>query len=67
MSRLLYIAINDQIREWVQAGDCDAAEQAGIIDRSLLPVLTIGQGWADSRKSGYSVRGEIRANAARRN
>ena len=64
MSRLLYVAINDQIREWVQAGDCDAAEQAGIIDRSLLPVLTTGQGWADSRKSGYSVRGEIRANAA---
>lgn len=64
MSRLLYIAINDQIREWVQSGDCDAAEQASIIDRTLLPVLTTSQGWADSRKSGYSVRGEIRANAA---
>ena len=31
MSRLLYIAINDQIREWVQSGDFEAAEQAGIV------------------------------------
>lgn len=64
MSHLLYIALNDQTRERVMPGDCDASEQAGIIDRTLLPVLQAGQGWADSRKSGYTVRGEIHANAA---
>lgn len=64
MSHLLYIVLNDQSRERVTCEDCDAAEQAGIIDRTLLPVLATGQGWADSRKSGYTVRGEIRANAA---
>ena len=64
MRHMLYIVLNDQHRERVTQIDCDAAEQAGIIDRTLLPVLATGQGWADSRKSGYSVRGEIRANAA---
>lgn len=64
MSHLLYIVLNDQHRERVTQQDCDAAEQAGIIDRTLLPVLATGHGWADSRKSGYTVRGEIRANAA---
>ena len=64
MTHLLYIVLNDQHRERVTSIDCDAAEQAGIIDRTLLPVLQAGQGWADSRKSGYTVRGEIHANAA---
>lgn len=64
MSYLLYIALNDQIRERVTSADCDAAEQAGIIDRTLLPVLQTGQGWADSRKSGYTVHGEINSKAA---
>lgn len=64
MSHLLYITLNDQLRERVQPEDCDAVEQAGIIDRTLLPVLHAGQGWANSRKSGYTVRGEIHANAA---
>ncbi len=64
MSHLLYTALNDQTRERVTQVDCDAAEQAGIIDRTLLPVLHTGQGWADSRKSGYTVRGEISGKAA---
>lgn len=64
MTHLLYIAMNDQIRERVTQQDCDATEQAGIIDRTLLPVLAAGQGWADSRNSGYTVRGEINRNAA---
>lgn len=64
MSHLLYIVLNDQHRERVTSIDCDAAEQAGIIDRTLLPVYSSGQGWADSRHSSYTVRGEIHANAA---
>lgn len=64
MSHLLYIVLNDQLRERVTQIDCDAAEQAGIIDRTLLPVLQTGQGWADSRRSSYTVRGEIHANAS---
>lgn len=64
MSYLLYIVINEQTRERITQIDCDAVEQAGIIDRTLLPVLQSGQGWADSRKSGYTVRGEINSKAA---
>lgn len=64
MKHLLYIVLNDQHRERVTQIDCDAVEQAGIIDRTLLPVLQTGQGWADSRRSSYTVRGEIRSNAA---
>lgn len=64
MSYLNYIVLNDQRQERVQSGDCDAAEQAGIIDRTLIPVYSSGQGWADSRRSSYTVRGEINANAA---
>ena len=61
---LIYVVLNDRASERVTREDCDAGEQAGIIDRTLLPVLATGQGWADSRKSGYTVRGEIHANAA---
>ena len=64
MSNLLFIVLNDQHRERVTAQDCDAAEQAGIIDRTLIPVYSSGQGWADSRRSSYTVRGEIHSNAA---
>lgn len=64
MSHLIYIALNDQVRERVTQEDCDAAEQAGIIDRTLLPVLATWQGWADSRRSGYTVSGEIKSNSA---
>lgn len=64
MSHLLYVVLNDQIRERVTSIDCDAAEQAGIIDRTLLPVLQTGQGWADNRRSSYTTRGDIHANAA---
>lgn len=61
---LIYTVLNDSTRERVCREDCDASEQAGIIDRTLLPVLQTGQGWANSRKSGYTVRGEIHAKAA---
>jgi len=64
MSYVVYTVLNDGIRERVTYEDCDACEQAGIIDRTLLPVLNTGKGWADSRRSGYSVTGEIKANAA---
>ena len=61
---LLYLSLNDLVAERVTREDCDASEQAGIIDRTLLPVLATGQGWADSRKSGYIVKGEIHSKAA---
>jgi len=61
---LLYIVINDGWSERVTQGDIDAAEQAGIVDRTLLQVLETGNGWADSRRSGYTVTGSIRSNAA---
>ena len=61
---LIYVVLNDRTSERVTREDCDAAEQAGIIDRTLLPVLTTGHGWADSRKSGYTVKGEIHRSAA---
>ena len=61
---LIYAALNDGLRERVTREDCDASEQAGIIDRTLLPVLTTGTGWADSRRSSYTVTGEIKTNAA---
>lgn len=64
MSHLLYAVLNDGLRERVQREDIDASEQAGVIDRTLLPVLKNGQGWADSRKSSYRVTGEISRNAA---
>jgi hypothetical protein len=64
MNYLLYISLNDGMRERVQREDIDASEQAGVIDRTLLPVLKTGQGWANSRKSGYRVTGEISRNAA---
>lgn len=64
MSYLDYIVLNDQHRERVEQADCDAVEQAGIIDRTLIPVYSTGQGWADSRRSSYTVRGEIHSNAA---
>lgn len=64
MTYLVYITLNDQIRERVTRADCDAVEQAGIIDRTLLPVLETGEGWADSRRSGYTVRGQIHGKAA---
>lgn len=65
MNHLLYIALNDQFRERVLPEDCDSIEQAYIIERSLIPVLLTGRGWADSRKSGYAVRGEIHPHSAR--
>lgn len=61
---LIYTALNDGLRERVTREDCDASEQAGIIDRTLLPVLATGRGWADSRKSGYTVTGQIKSNSA---
>ena len=64
MTYLLYVVPQDDFSERVTREDCDAIEQAGIIDRTLLPVLQTGQGWADSRKSGYTVTGEIKSNAA---
>lgn len=64
MKHLLYIVLNDGWRERVTQQDCDAAEQAGIIDRTLLPVLSTGKGWADSRKSSYTVAGHITQNSA---
>ena len=64
MTHLLYVVTKDGFREKVISEDCDAVEQAGIIDRTLLPILATGQGWADSRKSGYRVTGEIKTNAA---
>lgn len=64
MSHLLYTVPQDGLIERVTRLDCDASEQAGIIDRTLIPVLSSGQGWADSRKSGYTVRGEINSKAA---
>jgi hypothetical protein len=65
-SYLNYLVLGDELgAERVTQDDCDAIEQAGIIDRTLIPVLQTGQGWADSRKSGYTVRGEIGRNAAR--
>lgn len=64
MNHLLYLALNDGVRERVVIDDIDPVEQAGIIDRTLLPVLETGRGWADSRKSGYSVTGQISSNAA---
>lgn len=65
MKHLLYIVLNDGWRERVTQQDCDATEQAFIIDRTLLPVLATGSGWAGSRKSGYIVTGHITNNSAK--
>lgn len=65
MSYLLYTVLGDGMgAERVTQIDCDPVEQAGIIDRTLLPVLHTGKGWADSRQSGYTVDGIIHKNAA---
>lgn len=64
MNYVQYVVLNDGLRVRVTHDDCDAVEQAGIIDRTLLPVLATGQGWADSRKSGYTVTGQIKSNSA---
>lgn len=61
---LIYTVLNDSTRERVYRKGCDAVEQAGIIDRTLLPVLSTGRGWANSRKSGYTVTGQIKSNSA---
>ena len=39
MNYVQYVVLNDGLRERVTREDCDASEQAGIIDRTLLPVL----------------------------
>lgn len=65
MSYLVYVVLNEGLRERVAREDCDASEQAGIIDRCLIPVYSSGHGWAESRKSGYTVTGEIKSNTAK--
>ncbi|WP_186214970.1 hypothetical protein [Burkholderia gladioli] len=56
---LHYIVMNRSRSERITRADCDSTEQAFIIERTLLPVLQTGIGWADSRKSAYRVRGEV--------
>ena len=58
---MLYRLLNDGRSQRITNEDCDAVEQAGIIDRTLLPVLETGHGWADSRRSSYTVTGNIGA------
>ena len=54
-----YIVLNDRTQERVPYSWADAGEQAGIIDRTLLPVAGGAQGWARGRKDGYTVSGDI--------
>lgn len=64
MNEVLYCVLNDLTQQRVGHADCDAVEQAGVIDRTLIPVQSEGQGWADSRRSGYSVTGRIEGSTA---
>ena len=57
MSHLLYIVLNDQTRERVTREDCDSAEQAGIIDRTLLQKHAFADG--DLAKRLADLRAEL--------
>lgn len=60
MSRyLIWLVLNDGVSERVTEADIDAAEEAGVIDRTLIP-LTLGErGRVGGRNSPYSVTGTI--------
>lgn len=57
MKTLLYVILNDGWRERVDRDEIDAVEQAGVIDRSLLPIVAGEAGYA--RNKEYVVKGEI--------
>ncbi len=60
MSRYLnWLVLNDGVFERVTADFIDPIEEAGIIDRTLIPVASGETGWAMSRRDGYRVTGEI--------
>ncbi len=54
---LIYASVTDGYSE--RAENPDPAEQAYVIDRTLLPIAGGAEGFADSRHSGYRVRGEL--------
>lgn len=57
MTHLIYASVTDGYSE--KAENPDPAEQAYVIDRTLLPLAGGAEGYADSRKSGYRVRGDL--------
>lgn len=64
MTHLNYCVVSTGCSAQVRQAEIDAAEQAGVIDRALLPVAAGQRGWAFNRKSGYYVTGEIRGKGA---
>lgn len=57
MTHLIYASVTVGYSE--KAEKPDPAEQANVIDRTLLPLAGGSEGYADSRKSGYRVRGDL--------
>jgi hypothetical protein len=57
MSYMIYVSITDGHSE--RAERADPAEEAYIIDRTLLPLAGGAEGYANSRLSGYRVRGDL--------
>ena len=62
---IIYVVLNDALCDFVTSEQCDPAEQAGIIDRTLLSVRDTGKGWADSRRSSYTVTGQIKSESSK--
>lgn len=56
-SYLIYASVTDGYSE--RAERADPAEEAYLIDRTLLPLAGGAEGYADSRRSGYRVRGDL--------
>jgi len=59
MTYIFYAVLNDGTLERVPFEWADPGEQAGVIDRTLLPVAGGARGWALNRNSGYTVSGDI--------
>ncbi|CBA14780.1 hypothetical protein [Xanthomonas albilineans] len=60
MSRyLIWLVLNDGVSERVSERDIDASEEAGVIDRVLIPLMRGEQGRLGGRNSPYSVTGAV--------
>lgn len=60
MSRYInWLVLNDGVFERVTEDVIDPIESAGVIDRTLIPIVGGSTGWAMSRRDGYRVTGDI--------
>ncbi|QOX05574.1 MULTISPECIES: hypothetical protein [Xanthomonas] len=56
---LVWLVLKDGVCERIVESDIDAAEEAAVIDRVLIPITNSEIGLPRGRDSGYTVVGEV--------